>query len=175
MSLSHYVDRLSVKRSVPPISFIDDDLSIVTHKHLQVAKHSQVGIEAKQNAVQKTLEKGRQRYLRARDARLKRIKEYRAENPDKVKKWAEGHYWKHRDKILAWRKANRDKCNEQNRRYRQRRFSAMTPEQKKSYEAERYQRHRKSMIEKHGLERWLEIRREVTRNYRLKKKEGKND
>ena len=55
--IAYYVSRMQVRRKVAPISFIDDDLSIITYKHQRVCEESQNVLTVKKYVYQHKLEK----------------------------------------------------------------------------------------------------------------------
>jgi hypothetical protein len=176
MSIHHLVERLSVRREVPPISFIDDDLSVITYRNLQHAKQSQIGLFSQLNTIEKKLLRSKALYYRKRDFRNQQIKEYRAKNPDKASKWHRDWRVRNPDYLKTWQKNNREKCTEYARKYRAKRDAKMTPEQLKTFRHEQYQKNRANQIAKYGIEGWRKICNERSRLSRQKKRmEQKNE
>lgn len=169
--ISHYISRLSVKRDVPPIAFIDDDLSIIAYRNTSRAIESQVRLTDKKYGYQKKLELTRQRYYENKAMRLQQIKKYRENNPEKVKEWRDKNNKKNKEYQAEWRKKNAKKCKQYTYKYRAKKLAEMTPEQQKEYKKQQYQQTRQRMIEKHGLQGWRDICNERTKKARDKKRD----
>jgi hypothetical protein len=109
MSIHHLVERLSIKRDVPPIAFLDDDFDTEAYKKLQRTAQSQIGLQPKLNTVQ----------------RVKwRRKKWRMQNPQSAKRWLENNrerirtYWRTyrqsergKQATKRWRENNLEKYN----------------------------------------------------------------
>jgi hypothetical protein len=100
MSVLHYIERLSIRRSVPPISFADDDLSIETHRKLQATKLSQIGIEIKPNTPECVTARQKNYYRANREKRYASYRKWVANNQARYHDLAMRYYHKNRAEIL---------------------------------------------------------------------------
>jgi hypothetical protein len=169
MDINHYLSRLSVRRESIPKVWIQDDLSIHTVNKLASEKESQIGLTDKKFGYQKKLQNTRERYYANRKLRLDQIKEYRANNPEKVKLWQSKNNEKNKEYQKQWRKENSKKCTEYTKKCKAKKLEGMTPEQKKEHNRKLYENTRQRMIEKHGLQGWRDICTQRARQSRAKK------
>lgn len=176
MSINHLVERLQIKRDVPPISFIEDDLSVITYQRNQTAIKSQIGIEPKPLLVEVKFNKYRERYLRHREkhiatnkrCRSARREAYNAKRRETYHKKMQNplEREKHRQRIKNQRAANPEKYSEIEKRYREKKFSQMTPEQAKAYRKMHREKYVAKMIEKLGLDGWRKFDNERKKSYK---------
>jgi hypothetical protein len=171
LGINNYLERMNVRRKVPPIAFVDDDLSVITYRNNKHTAESQLGLVDKKFGYQKKLQCSRSHYYENREHRLKQVKQYRANNPEKVKLWCNKNNEKNKEYQREWRKKNAKKCTQYTYKYRDKKLAAMTPEQQKEYKKQQYQQTRQRMIEKHGLDGWRAICNERTKKAREKKRD----
>jgi hypothetical protein len=170
--LNHLFERLSVTRNVPPIAFVDDDLSIETHRNLNRAKDSQRGLT--ENFVF-GFQKRNTRAKKWRESNRESIKEWRAKNHDRILNWQREWKRKNPDKVnagvkryreknrkkynayqLQWLNKNREKRREaQNARHAERYQNEPDyKERKKQRNREQYHKAKQKIIDEIGLDGW---------------------
>jgi hypothetical protein len=168
--IAYYVSRLAVRREHREVHFFSD-IGIVSHKKQVATLESQKGIVVKKYGYQRKLQCERERYHLNRERRLKQIKQYRANNPKKVKEWTAKNNEKNKEYQSEWRKKNSKKCTQYTYKYRDKKLAAMTQDEQKEYKKQLYQQTRQRMIEKHGLQGWRDICNERTKKAREKKRD----
>jgi hypothetical protein len=113
MSLSHYVERLSVDRShLKPIEFYDEPTETLIERK-QKLKEAQVGIVVKLNTVQRAKFR-RKKWLLQNKKRVNVTRKlWTARNIDKMKAyWCEYRKTdKYKENVKRWRDNNREKYN----------------------------------------------------------------
>lgn len=182
MSLTHLVERLAVKREVPQIGFIDDDLSVITYQNTKRTIESQIGIESKPLLVEVKFSRYRERYLRHREKHIATNKRCRAAKREEYNKKRKETYHKkmqdpierekHRQRIANQRAKNPDTYKAIQKRYRDKKFAQMTQEQAKEYRRMHRQKYVAKMIEKLGIDGWRKFDNDRKKSYKQKKEKN---
>lgn len=178
MSLLHLAQQLSVKRDVPPIGFIDDDLSIITYQNTKRTIESQQNIEITDHYKkiiarrQKRAQENRNYYYRnAKEIAEKARFAYHSSPARKEqkritsKKWRENNREKAREISRKWMRENRDKRNAALRLHFEKLKAKLTPEELKAFYREKNQKAIASRKARLGIEEYRRQERERLNNW----------
>jgi hypothetical protein len=170
--LNHLFERLSVTRKVPPIAFIDDDLSVIAYRNNKRAVETQngmvesfvFGFQKRAVRTKKWRENNRDYIKQYRKINHEKIlglqREWRKNNPDKIKVYTKQYRENNREKYNAyqieWLNKNREKRREQQNARHAERYQNETDykERKKQRNREQYHKARQKIIDEIGLDGW---------------------
>ena len=179
MDINHFLSRQGVTRNVPPIGFVDDDLSVITCQNQLKTIRSQVGLKVnsphdvlRERMIKKRIEsrlyyelnqelikeKARNRYHNTPDKKAKKAVQQR--------RWRAKNLERSRELSRNWIKKNRDKVNQGHKQYYLNRISKMTELERKQWMAKKNKEQTERQIKIIGHDAFREKERNRLKEWR---------